>query len=257
MTHPAPIQIHLSKYTTSGENLRTSSQAQVYRYQKSQATDLFLKIHSGHTDVLLFREKEALDWLLGKLPVPRVVAYHETSEAAYLLTEALPGTSSESHPTPPEATIRILAEGLRAIHAVTATDCPLPRTTADDLILRATQNVGSGRVTSQSLRARGDHRTPGEALHLIQSIRPKSERLALTHGDYCLPNVLIDHTMLSGFVDWGSAGPGDPHLDLASAQYSIKRNLGDPWVDLFYDLYGRHRIDDQALAFYVAIYELV
>ena len=49
---------------------------------------------------------------------------------------------------------------------------------------------------------------------------------------------------------------GDPHRDLVSAQYSIRRNLGEEWVNPFFDHYGREHINEDILAFYTAIYEL-
>ena len=36
--------------------------------------------------------------------------------------------------------------------------------------------------------------------------RHDEEDLVFTHGDYCLPNVIIDGEEVAGFVDWGRAG---------------------------------------------------
>jgi len=259
MMYPDAIQNHLSDYTTSGKNHRTSSHAQVYLFQKIGAPDLFLKISGGDEDAPLLMEKEAMDWLRGKIPVPRVLAYVEIGDTAYLLTERLPGTSSENKPCieNPESTVTILAEGLRCIHAVTVEDCPLPKYIANGLIQAAIHNIESGIVTEQTLNKRGDSRTPQDALSQVQSLRPKTSRLVFTHGDYCLPNILIHNSKLSGFIDWGSAGPGDPHRDLVSAQYSIRRNLGEQWLDPFFDHYGREHLNPDSLAFYTALYELI
>lgn len=258
MTYPDPIQKHLSDHTTSGENHRTSSQSQIYLYQKQNAPDLFLKINIGDTDAPLIREKEAMDWLHNKLPVPRVVAYHEEGDTTYLITERLVGISSHLEPYRHnhETTFRILAEGLNAIHTVPLSGCPLPKFTIDDLIQQAEHNIQTGEVTTDSLKKRGDSRTAQEARNQVHALRPKTENLTFTHGDYCSPNILIHNNKLSGFIDWGSAGLGDPHRDLASAHYSIRRNLGPEWVNPFLDHYGRDKIDEKTLAFFNAIYEL-
>ena len=258
MPHPAAIQTYLSGYTTTGENHRTSSQSQIYLYQKPNAPDLFLKINIGATGAPLIREKEAMNWLQGKLPVPPVVAYHEEKNTTYLITKRLPGISSHEEPYRhnQEITFRILSEGLRAIHKVKAISCPLPQYTADGLIQEAKHNVQTGAVTTQSLKSRGDSRTPQEALNQVLSLCPLKEQNIFTHGDYCSPNILIHNNRLSGFIDWGSAGMGDPHRDLVSAQYSIRRNLGEEWVNPFFDHYGREHINEDILAFYTAIYEL-
>ncbi len=39
-------------------------------------------------------------------------------------------------------------------------------------------------------------------------------RDALIHGDYCLPNIILDNWKLSGFIDLGNGGIGDRHIDI-------------------------------------------
>lgn len=257
MTYPDAIQTHLTGYTTTGENHRTSSQSQIYHYQKTNAPDLFLKINIGDTDAPLILEKKAMDWLQGKLSVPRVIAYSESGDTTYLLTKRILGTPSytEPHSQNPENTVHILAQGLRAMHQIPIADCPLPRYTADTFLNEAKHNVHSGVVTAQSLQERGDSRSPQQALDQVIELCPQEEYLTFTHGDYCLPNILI-HNTHPGFIDWGSSGIGDPHRDLTSAQYSIRRNFGEEWVAPFFDFYGHQHINEEILAFYTAIYEL-
>jgi aminoglycoside phosphotransferase len=43
----------------------------------------------------------------------------------------------------------------------------------------------------------------------------------LIHGDYCLPNVLVDDGRMTGLVDVGRAGLGDPRDDLAAGVWSL------------------------------------
>ena len=61
-------------------------------------------------------------------------------------------------------------------------------------------------------------RVPEELLEELLRTRPAGEDLVFTHGDYCLPNVLIDGQRLGGFIDMGRAGVADqagdrPHPD--------------------------------------------
>lgn len=257
MTYPNTIQTHLSGYTTTGENHRTSSQSQIYHYQKPNAPDLFLKINTEDTDAPLILEKEAMAWLHNKLSVPRVIAYSESGDTAYLLTERILGIPSytEPHRQNPETTVQILAQGLRDIHEISITNCPLPKYTADTLLDEAKHNVQSGQITAQSLQERGDLRSPQQALDQVIALHPQQENLTFTHGDYCLPNILI-HNNQPNFIDWGSSGIGNPHRDLTSAQYSIRRNFGEEWIAPFFDFYGSQHINEEILAFYTAIYEL-
>lgn len=47
----------------------------------------------------------------------------------------------------------------------------------------------------------------------------------LIHGDYCLPNILVKNGRVSGFVDLGDAGIGDPWCDYAWCIWSLEYNL--------------------------------
>ncbi|MGH7765611.1 MAG: phosphotransferase [Candidatus Dormibacteraceae bacterium] len=46
----------------------------------------------------------------------------------------------------------------------------------------------------------------------------------LVHGDYCLPNVLIDAGELSAVVDVGRCGLGNPADDLAAGVWTLQYN---------------------------------
>ena len=258
MTFPEDIKQLLEGYETSGENHRTSSVAEIFLFEKSGSVDLFLKIQSGDVDAPLINEKRAMDWLDGKLPVPRVVGYCKEGEKEYLLTERIEGTSSylEPHRSDPERTVRILVEGLKAIHAVDIEGCPFPRRCASVLVEEAERNVGEGVVTTEFLADNGDGRTVDEALAEIRALKPKEETMVFTHGDYCLPNIMIYEGELAGFIDWGSVGIGDRHRDFEAAKWSVHRNLGAEWVEPFFELYGSEYLDRDRLAFYEAIYNL-
>lgn len=58
------------------------------------------------------------------------------------------------------------------------------------------------------------------------------------HGDYCLPNVLMENNGVSGVIDWSWGGWADRRFDLGTALYTIRRNLGDAYLQTFLDAYG-------------------
>ena len=53
----------------------------------------------------------------------------------------------------------------------------------------------------------------------------EGEGTAFVHGDCCLPNVMIYRGKISGFVDLGQAGRGDPWQDYAWCLWSLDYNL--------------------------------
>ena len=47
----------------------------------------------------------------------------------------------------------------------------------------------------------------------------------LIHGDFCLPNILVKDGKISGFIDLGDSGIGDPWRDYAWCIWSLEYNL--------------------------------
>ncbi len=68
------------------------------------------------------------------------------------------------------------------------------------------------------------------------------------HGDFCLPNIILNNWEFSSFIDVGLAGVGDRHIDIYWALWSLEFNLKtDKYTDLFLDLYGRENYDKDIL----------
>ncbi len=60
------------------------------------------------------------------------------------------------------------------------------------------------------------------------------------HGDYCLPNVLVDPGGRAvGAIDWSDGGYADRRWDLATACWTIMFNLHSrDYIQPFYEGYG-------------------
>ena len=75
------------------------------------------------------------------------------------------------------------------------------------------------------------------------------------HGDFCLPNIMLENYKFKAFIDVGLAGAGDRHIDIFWCIWSLWFNLKtDKYTDYFLDLYGRENIDMTKLK-YIAIKE--
>jgi aminoglycoside phosphotransferase len=66
----------------------------------------------------------------------------------------------------------------------------------------------------------------------------------LIHGDYCLPNVLVEGGKLSSLIDVGRAGLGDPCDDLAAGLWTLNYNYGVGFAREFLDAYGAPPMTD-------------
>lgn len=60
----------------------------------------------------------------------------------------------------------------------------------------------------------------------------------LLHGDMALPNIIIADEGDIGYIDFGQLSFGSPELDLADAIWSLQRNLGPAYGELFLKRYG-------------------
>ena len=70
----------------------------------------------------------------------------------------------------------------------------------------------------------------------------------ILHGDYCLPNVMLEDWRFSGFIDLDHGGIGDRHIDLYWGCWSLGFNLKtDRYRDRFLDAYGRDMVNEELL----------
>ena len=77
----------------------------------------------------------------------------------------------------------------------------------------------------------------------MQGHRLKAD--TLLHGDYCLPNIMLDNWRFSGFIDLDAGGVGDRHVDLFWGMWSLQFNLKtDRFRERFLDAYGREVINE-------------
>lgn len=71
-----------------------------------------------------------------------------------------------------------------------------------------------------------------EAINIIHSVKVEDKKFiddneynTLTHGDFCLPNILVENDKFKAFIDLGDAGIGDPWRDYAWCIWSLEYNL--------------------------------
>ena len=155
----------------------------------------YLKVSQLGQRASLVDERERMTWAAAWLPVPQVLDHGTDGYDEWLLTTGLPGVNAvdDTPRSDPARLVPLLAAGLRRFHALPVAECPFAG------------------------RSGLDHRPPG---------RPDP---VVCHGDYCLPNVLIDDWSVSGFVDLGELGVADRWDDLTMATWSVTRNLGPGW----------------------------
>jgi aminoglycoside phosphotransferase len=256
---PPPLAADLSKHARVEVGTGESA-ASVIRFERSTGAPVFLKSRAFEPSSRarpLFDEAERLGWMhaVGLL-VPAVLQYHEWKNREYLLLSALSGVDA-STPRPKEqhsAIVFALAVGLRTLHATNISACPFDQSRRVR-VAAAEANVRAGIVNESDFDEVRAGRSASDLYAELTASPPATEDRVFTHGDYCLPNVLLADDgkggyTISGFVDCGNAGIADPYQDLALCARSIAFNLGPELVPVLFARYGLDRIDEAKLRYY-------
>lgn len=213
-------------------------------------TNLYIKMQRKGAIEPLFIEKKKLEWLQNKLPVPKVLYYGEEEDLEYIVISELKGAdaSSENHPHK-EQLIMLLAKGLKQIHSLPIQDCPFNQT-LEMKLKEAQKRMELHLVDEEDFDDIRKGKKAGDLYEELLKKRPLTEDLVFTHGDYCLPNIIIDGKRISGFIDLGRAGISDRYQDIALAVRSISYNIGEEYVSLFFQFYGLQEVDEEKFAYY-------
>jgi aminoglycoside phosphotransferase len=129
--------------------------------------------------------------------------------------------------------------------------------TASVQIERAKARAEAGLVDADDFDDRFRGKPISEVLSVLDSLRPATENLAFTHGDYCLPNILLDPTTyrISGFIDLSRAGIADRYQDIALAARSLRHNFGPGNEARLWNALKLDKPDHDKLSFYLALDE--
>ncbi len=252
---PRSIADSISGYVWTRITIGASS-ARTYCLRRRGAPTLYLKIDCAEPRRELHQERLVLEWLAGRLAVPRVLNFDHQEQTDFLLLSEVPGTNAvESTGYLNKAQIVVLlAQGLKTVHNVGAQNCPFDRS-LNRVVEEAKFNVDNGLVREDDFDQKRKGRTAKDLFGDLLKTRPSSEDLVFTHGDYCLPNVILNDHSVSGFVDLHRAGVGDRYRDIGIAVRSIKRNLGNGYDRLFFDEYGLREIDQGKIEYFQLVDE--
>lgn len=206
---------------------------------------LYLKIAPAGT---LKKEAEMTRFFHQKGLSAEVLAF-ESLDRDYLVTRAIPGEDC-IHPQyldDPKRLSEMLGILLRQLHETDPTDCPVSDCTAA-FLASTEENRELGKWHSSRLAESMAHYSADDAWATVQQFYGNLQSDTLIHGDYCLPNVMLDNWNFSAFIDVGGGGIGDRHMDLYWGCWSLNFNLKDSrWCSRFLDAYGRDHFDPEIL----------
>jgi aminoglycoside 3'-phosphotransferase-2 len=214
----------------------------------------------------LHHEKEVLAWLAGKLPAPKLLGYEKTSEAEYLLTSAIAGIPASdilsAETSTVESELRFAAEAarmLRRMHDLPIDGCELDQS-LDIKFARARKNIERKLLSESDAEFAIEHdgKSPIDVYKELFEARPADRDLVFTHGDPCMPNIIIDGDEIAGFIDLDGGGVADRYTDIAIFFRSFRRNchVEVNVEETFCDAYGLDGLDRDKLEFYTYLDDL-
>lgn len=234
--------------------------------------DKIIKLSNGN-DVILYlkiceteyakdemkSEYNILKWLSFKeLNVPKVLLYKEDAGKAYLLLSNIKGDNScdDCGNLSKNEVLKICANALKKVHKIDIRTVPIGY--SDCLgkeLAEISQNINDNMIDVEAFKKANDGRLPYEVLSYLMDRKSMFNSDVFTHGDYCLPNILIVDSDNYGLVDWSGGGVGDIYRDIASVIKSIIWNFGKEYTPLFFDYYGisRDGINTEKIKYYNAI----
>ena len=210
---------------------------------------------------------QVLQWLAGRAPVPRVAAHEVLNGQDWLLMTRIRGEElcKPDVMNRPALLLDCMAEALHILWSIPAEDCPFEKTVAENLF-HAEAAIRDGRFDLSDCEPEtfgpGGFENPKALISWLKRNEPQQDR-AVTHGDFCLPNLFTDGERFTGFIDVGKAGAGDRWMDLALGWRSLKHN-SDGYYGKTYpnidpdDLFRAAGIpkDEEKLRYYMLLDEL-
>ena len=190
--------------------------------------DMVLKITDKPCD-----DKDAVEmmrWLEGKIPAPQVIVFEEDDSYSYLLMTRVRGkiACDKYYLERPKELVPLLSKSVKMLQSIDITDCPVIKD-LDRELKKAAYRVENGLVDisdaePDTFGENGRFKDPEELLSWLQENRPSYEPV-LSHGDLCLPNILIENGDISGFIDMGNCGIADKWEDIAILYRSLRHNF--------------------------------
>ena len=206
---------------------------------------LFLKTAAAGT----LRQEAEMDAYFHSLGLGPEVLEYRAEDKDWLLTRRVPGEdcTHQQYLAQPERLAETIGEILADLHRRDHSGCPVKSHTAR-YISRARENYAANRYDTSLFPDNWGYTTPEEAWAVMEANARYLKTDTLLHGDYCLPNIMLDNWKPSGFIDVGGGGVGDRHIDLFWGNWTLNFNLKtDRYCDYFLDAYGRQNFEEEML----------
>lgn len=201
--------------------------------------EMILKISPKNSDS--DNEIIMLQYLNQKINVPKIITTINTKDINYLLMEKIKGQMAcdDSYLSDFEELVSLIVDTLQKLWSIEINDCPSNCQLAWKL-KQAQANIEQNKVDMNNCQAEtfGENgfKNPMELLEYLKNNQPE-EDLVFSHGDLCLPNMIVDGQKKVYLIDLGKAGVADRYQDIALVYRSLKNNLEGLYGNKIYQNY--------------------
>lgn len=179
-----------------------------------------------------------------------------SGERDWLLTRAVPGEDCTfpKYWDDPKWLCDTTATLLRQLHEETTEGCPVTDR-CGTYLANARKSYETGFCELDLFpEQEWSFSSAEEAWQLVERNGKFLKNDTLLHGDYCLPNIMLDDWKFTGFIDVGRGGIGDRHIDIFWGVWTLFFNLKtNAYDNRFLDAYGRDRIEPELLCTVAAL----
>jgi kanamycin kinase/aminoglycoside 3'-phosphotransferase-3 len=213
-------KINGQKYTRDAEG---KSDAAVLLFEKMVLKIEKISRSSKH-------EIKLLNWLDGKLPVPKIIEAEQQDGYSYLLMTKLSGDmvcTGESLKNM-EASVTAMASGLKKMWQLDITSCPCVNTVQEKLI-QAKYQIENNLVDTDNFDpdTLGPESPEGfscipDLYNFLEKNQPP-EDLVFSHGDYTFQNILVSGSDITGLIDLGNGGTADRWQDISLCYRALRK----------------------------------
>ncbi len=190
------------------------------------------------------------------LKLSEEVLYYDTFYGKdYLLSRRVQGEdcTHQDYLSEPERLCDTMALQLRKLHEMDGKGCPV-----QDRIRTYTEAVKRGfdgkNFEPDLFKEIWQFDSFEETRRTAEEGMPLLKKEVLIHGDYCLPNIILNNWEFSGYIDLDCGGIGDRHIDVLWGIWTLNYNLGTTrYTERFIDGYGRDLIEPEKLRMIAAM----
>lgn len=238
-----PKEFH---YLLRDSNIYDSScspEARVYFIENGEG--YYLKCAPAGT---LEKEVKLTRYFASKRLATEVVEYL-TCDKDWMLTKKVLGEdcTHDTYLSNPKKLCDTTASLLRELHELECLGCPV-RNHTENYVKTVIDNYNSGNYDKSAFPNSFGYKTADEAFKVVEKNVQYLKNDTLLHGDYCLPNIMLDNWNFSKFIDLGNGGVGDRHVDIFWGIWTLFFNLKtNEYASRFIDAYGRDKVEKDML----------